>query len=80
VSFIILILKGNIMSDSNAIASAAHKDAAAEHQACADQHTNAASCHDNNKVDDAKGCCTNAMKASETAHQKTVKACEFSSK
>jgi hypothetical protein len=68
------------MSDSNAIASAAHKEAATLHLACADEHTKAAACHDENKVDDAKGCCTNALKASDAAHQKSVKACECSSK
>jgi hypothetical protein len=80
VSFIILILKEIIMSDSNSIASAAHKDAATEHKACADQHTKAASCHDNNKVGDAKTCSSDALKASDAAHQKSVKACDSSSK
>ncbi len=68
------------MLNTNATASAAHKQAASEHQACADHHNKAAASHDGNKVDEAKASSKSAMSCCKTASKVSEKACGCSAK
>jgi hypothetical protein len=63
------------MSNTNAAASAAHKQAASEHTACAEHHAKAADCHEKGKLDEAKASSKSAMSCCDMASKKSATAC-----
>lgn len=63
------------MTNTNTVASNAHKAAAEEHRACAEHHRKAASCHDKGKLEDAKDSASKAMSCCDIASKKSASAC-----
>ena len=56
------------------------KRAANVHEAAAKRRCDAVELHDMNKLSDAKDCSKSAMESSTTAHDRSAKACQHSSK